>query len=219
MKQGNYKGFTYIELLISITLLATIVTLISLTFKPSSYFSRSRDLRRLKDLQTLANALTTYFFQNANPDPDGPELSNRGMDQEYPTIFISVPYELEKPFQECFDPSTNQWIQIYQVSQNNLHRINGSGWLPINFTELTLPIIANLPTDPINLWSLGYFYVYAFRAKPFGFEVAAALEYKRFQYGAADDKVSTDGGNDPRRFEVGSDLSIIPPLIYPTEVQ
>jgi len=213
------KGFTYVELLVSIGLISAVIALLSLTFDPRAYFARTRDLRRLKDLQALSNALTIYFFQTFNPDPDGPELSDRGMDQSNPTIFISVPYELEQVFQNCFDPFSNQWVQIYQVSQNNLQRINGSGWVPVNFTEIYFPPISSLPIDPINSWSLGYFYAYAFKTKPFGFELTAALEYERFKFGGPDDKVSTDGGNDPRRFEIGSDLSIIPPLVYPAPTQ
>ncbi len=141
------------------------------------------------------------------------------MDQDFPTVFISVPYEIEDVFQDCYDPFSAQFIQIYQVSQNKSRRIDGTGWIPINFTEMTLPPISNLPVDPINSWSLGYFYAYAFKTKPFAFEVTSALEYKRFKFGGTDDKVSTDGGNDPRRFEIGSDLNVIPPLVYPSDTQ
>jgi prepilin-type N-terminal cleavage/methylation domain-containing protein len=212
------KGFTYIELLISIALIAFIISLIVVAFNPASYFSRSRDLKRLKDLQTLANALTIYFAYSFNPDPDGPELSKRGMNQEYPTIFISVPYDIEEVFDNCFDPFSNQYVQIYQVSKNNLQRINGTGWVPVNFTEVSAIPISELPIDPINSFSSGYFYAYAFKVKPFKFEITAALEYKRFRFGGPDDRVSTDGGNDPRRFEVGSDLNVIPPLVYPINI-
>lgn len=213
------KGFTFIEILVSISLVALIAALVALVFNPSNYFVRARDLRRLKDLQILSTALSIYFFQYPNPDPDGPNLDSRGVDETYPTIFISVPYEIEQPFTNCFDPVSNKWLYVFQVSQNNLKKNNGTGWIPINFSEMLIPPINELPIDPINTFSSGYYYIYAFRRNPAGFEVDAALEYKRFRFGGENDKTSTDGGNDPRRLELGSDLTIIPPLNFPIQTQ
>ena len=76
--------------------------------------------------------------------------------------------------------------------------INGTGWLPIDFTSSTLgSSIPSLPIDPKNNSS----YYYTFISDGTNFELDCVLESKTYR-----DKMTNDGGDRSDRYEVGSSL-------------
>jgi len=80
--------------------------------------------------------------------------------------------------------------------------INGTGWLPIDFTSSTLgSSIPSLPIDPKNNSS----YYYTFMSGENYFELDCILESKTYR-----DKMTTDGGSDNGRYEVGTSLAFLP---------
>jgi hypothetical protein len=92
---------------------------------------------------------------------------------------------------------------------------DGTGWIPVNFDTLVggSPI-SNLPVDPTNIISLpsnivstDLVYRYACSASPLVFEIDAVLESAA--YTVADNKLTTDGGNNSSYYEVGTNLKII----------
>ena len=88
------------------------------------------------------------------------------------------------------------------VSASNLRNVDGSGWIPVDFTNLAISSpLSNLPVDPVNGIRSGdglYYYVYV----P-GWELIANMESKKFEFGGGDDIESTDGGDQPHLYEVG----------------
>lgn len=195
------KGFTLLEILTVIFLLMVIISITGIVIKPQIFFQRSRDLKRINDLRSLEIAINTYLTSTSTPVL-GP--ANRGYGESSPTVFISVPYDKED--------KRNNFVggfYIYQVSSADLYKINGSGWLPINFTSMIYLPLNFLPVDPLNSYSAKFFYSYVFRRNPPSFEINANLEYPPFKFGGSEDKVSFDGGNNNYIFEVGSDKNLM----------
>lgn len=92
------------------------------------------------------------------------------------------------------------------TSSKSAKRSDGTGWIPLDFAAVTSGTpLAALPVDPINDKAKGYYYRFGVKVAEKTYEVDCAFE-------SADDadKQSSDGGNNPSRFEMGTDLSILP---------
>jgi len=208
------RGITYVELLVVLGLIPVIIGIISGVIRIQDYFKTSRDLQRFQDLNLLNSALNFYFQNATSVDPDGPNLENRGVDESLPTIFVSVPAEKDKFFESCFYYPNNKTYYIYQTNKNDYQKINGSGWIPINFLEVNYPALSSLPVDPINTLQSGLYYLYSFQRYPPQYEISAGFESAEFQKGGVGDRVSNDGGNDENRLELGTNLNLIPGFIF-----
>ncbi|MCS7200715.1 MAG: hypothetical protein NZ822_01010 [Patescibacteria group bacterium] len=204
------KGFTYIELLIVLGVLILLLGILISVIGAKPYFAKSRDVQRLKDLYFLNLALNFYFQNATSVDPDGPYLYLRGIDEATPTIFVSIPKE-SYPFPATYTTGSITYY-YYQSNRSDYQRIDGYGWLPINFMEISFPSLAVLPVDPLNQVTSSLYYTYSFRRSSFDYEIGGSFETAEFKNGGVNDKVSTDGGNDPNRYELGSNLNLIPPL-------
>ena len=205
------KGFTLIEILAVLAGIAVIAGLLVTLIKPLELFKCARDSQRMNDLQVLSSAIQHYIISTNDIDLDGP-YQNRGIDEASSTIFISVPSDKES-LPTTFVVGTSTFI-VNSVNSNNLKNIDGTGWLPINFQSLAVRAINVLPIDPVNSYASKYFYSYVFHRGMRGFELNANLECNRYKKGGADDKTSTDGGDDPDVYEVGSMLTLLPSEIY-----
>ncbi len=210
----NLKGLTYVELLVVLGLIPLVIGLIAGVLRVQDYFKTTRDLQRIQDLNLLNNGLNFYFTNATSIDPDGPHLDQRGFDETYPTIFVSVPAEKDKFFETCFYYPHNKTYFIYQTNKNDYQRIDGSGWIPINFLEVNYPGLSSLPVDPINTLRSGLYYLYSFQRQPPQYEISAGFESVEFRKGGVKDIVSKDGGNDDNRLELGTNLNLVPGFIF-----
>jgi len=94
---------------------------------------------------------------------------------------------------------------VYE-STAGTHKIDGTGWIPLNLTTITSGTpISTLPVDPKNNKALGFYYRFGANPTSKTYEVDCALE-------SLDNtaKQSADGGNNNSRYEVGTDLTILP---------
>lgn len=199
------KGFTLLEILAVIFLLMVILGLTIITINPYVYFQRTRDFKRINDLRALEVAINTYINVTSTPilAPWG-----RNVGETNQSIFISVPFDREDKRGRIGD------FYIYQASSTNYLKIDGQGWLPINFSSLPYPPLTSLPIDPINSYSRKYFYSYVATTSQKAFEINANLESSIFKFGGGSDYTSTDLGDNPNIFEVGNRKNLMPINLY-----
>ena len=192
------KGFTLIELLIVIAILALLMSIVVVTLNPAELLRKSRDTKRVSDLNALRTALNLYVTDKSAPDLDGAD--------------------------SC---STNTWFSLAANGASGCTTLagslctltprltNGSGWIPVNFGSISSgsPLSA-LPVDPTNATSTtalsNLYYTYKCDSSSMTFELNAAMEssyYRSTAYGGSagdGDVCSTDGGNNDLLYEVGS---------------
>jgi prepilin-type N-terminal cleavage/methylation domain-containing protein len=172
------KGFTLIELLIVLALIAILATVLIVVIKPGQIFTRARDTQRSGDLRILSQALDAYLVElAANPDLGWPTNCAT-------TVYFSVGSV----------PPTG-WPTPTSSSGTTSRAVNGTGWVPLNFTQVSVLNLPQLPLDPRNGVSgtaangQSVVFAYSFACDTsFNYEFAAKLE------GDAP-AMANDGGN------------------------
>lgn len=203
------KGFTLLELLIVITILAILTLVVVLFINPVEILKKSRDVQRMSDLSTVNAAVGLYL-------------------QDRATSSLSYMTTLGGNSWNCNNPSTlNGAIPQISVSTArdtagiggyasstlvNYTLNEGSGWINVRFDTVSSGApISKIPIDPTNASSTGagpYFYRYSCRSNN-TFEIDATLESDAYKAGGTDDKAASDGGNNATRYEIGTDLRIL----------
>jgi len=184
------KGFTLLELLIVIGILAILSTTIVLVINPAELLRKARDAQRISDLNTMKTAIAYYLV----------DVSDPGLGDVYNTQTYSDLLGVK-----CDTNATAAATPTFAV--------NGTGWIPIDFTETTggSPI-GSLPQDPlISALSTDAVYHYTYlvsSSTPFTFKLTAAMESIYYSNGGPGDVELTDGGDDPNLYEVGTDMTI-----------
>jgi len=182
------KGFTLLELLIVIGILAILSTTIILVINPAQLLKKARDSQRISDLNTMKTAIAYYITEAADPD-----IGSLYSAQTYSDLAAV----------KCGAAG---------VAPAVAYTTDGDGWIPIDFdTELTggSPIGA-LPGDPnktaINA-NPGRYYVYLVGSTTdFTFKLVANMEST--YYGSGAGSVETgDGGTEATLYEVGTSMT------------
>jgi prepilin-type N-terminal cleavage/methylation domain-containing protein len=70
-KQKNKKGFTLLEILLVIGIIATLAVIIIVALDPGKRFEDARNSRRLSDIQSILSAVQQYMVDNQGALPDG----------------------------------------------------------------------------------------------------------------------------------------------------
>jgi len=173
------KGFTLLELLIVIGILAILSTTMILVINPAEILKKARDSQRISDLNTLKSAIAYYITSTSSP-----------------SIGLSTQtYASNVPNVNCGRTT---------ASTSTLLTVDGSGWIPINFNSLTggSPI-ASLPQDPNPSTAVdsnpSRYYVYLPNASDYTFTLVANMESATYSA-----QEGTDGGNIPTLYEVGT---------------
>ena len=182
------KGFTLLELLIVIGILAILSTTMLLVINPAEMLRKARDSQRISDLNTLKTAISFYLLNVSSP-------SIGATGQTYSDVGGVT----------CFGTASPAASSTYLS-------ISGNGWIPINFSALTggSPIHA-LPRDPNpSTASTGnHYYVYGVKsATDYTFKLVTNMESIAFSLNGSNDVESKDGGTNNSLYEVGTDLSL-----------
>lgn len=184
MNKPLQKGFTLVELLVVIALIAVLAVAVILALNPAELLKQGRDSTRVSDLANINSALALFFVDvNTSTMPSGNNCY----------VHASAT--------SCSNRFSGSPTTVTSTSQ----AVNGSGWLPINLTLIsTGPPLPRYPIDPTNNTE----YFYAFRAStsssPVGkYEINAKLESAKYLFQAAN-----DGGNNTSTYEVGTELSL-----------
>jgi len=210
---SHYRAFTLIELLIVIGILAVLSVITMIVINPAELLARTRDTNRISDLSSLNSSLSMLLAFHSNLNFGNPN-----------TVYVSLPSDNSN----CSDlglPSLPSGWSYHCVNKDNLRKVNGSGWIPVDFTQFEggSPI-SSLPLDPKNTYiqdltqSNDFFYTYAINSSG-EWELNAKTESSYYGFKDRDgftivnaapySNPITDGG-DNGLYEVGSNLRIIP---------
>lgn len=207
LKTQEKKGFTLIELIISIAILAILVAVLVVAINPAEQLARSRDAKRVADLDALKSALNLYLATatttvNLDGSASGSEnaLCKNGTAASL-TLWTNTSGAVS---------TTTFTSQVFLLkSASSSQTIGNTGWLParFDFTPGGSPI-ALLPLDPTGTGTgTSYYYSYACEKNNKQFELGAMLESTYF---ATDLNLDgNDGGASSTRYEVGSNMSLL----------
>ena len=214
--QSNKKGFTLLELLIVIAILAVLGAIVVFLLNPAETLRKARDSQRISDLSTIKTALGIYIASKNAPQLDG--ISGTANNDCLGGVGTARMWVSDTAVTDISASSSALTVTTSTVANNSL--TSGNGWLRVNLDNLTggSPI-SNMPVDPSNpsgsavstLSSSTLAYRYACRKSPLGFEIDAMLESGTFGPSGEDDRATKDGGNNSSYYEVGTDLTILPP--------
>lgn len=192
MKNRRRDSFTLIELLIVIGIIAILGVIVVLTINPVELLRQARDAKRLSEISTLHRAINLYEVDVPGTTPGLPN-----------TIYLSLPDDVSAT---CAShpalPTPPPGWQYNCVTEANLRNANGTGWIPVDFTALSTGApLAALPVDPQNDAATGLYYSYVAGGS---YVLTAILESEKHLKGSGLD----DGGTDPSRIELGSNLEL-----------
>jgi len=165
------KGFTLVELLIVIAILAVLAAAVVIVLNPAELLAQARDSQRINDLNTLRTALSIYVSQSTSIDLGA--CADGGRCTADPGIGNGP-----------FDTTTCDERGIID------NTVAGSGWVDVDFSSIPggspIPF---LPVDPSN--NATYFYAYMCSESPnYTFELNGRLESEKHRA-----KMEDDGGN------------------------
>jgi len=181
------KGFTLLELLIVIGILAILSTTVILVINPAQLLKKARDSQRISDLSTLKTAIAYYVTETTTPS-----IGDAFATQTYSDLAAVL-------------------CGAAGVAPAVAYTTGGSGWIPINFDGMTggSPI-GSLPTDP-NITTIaaspGRYYVYLVGSTTnYTFKLVANMESTYYTTGGGGDVETNDGGTETTLYEVGTDM-------------
>lgn len=213
------KGFTLLELLIVIAIIAILSAILIFVLNPAETLQKGRDSQRISDLATMNSALGLLLTVKTN-------LGQTDLCGATSTLYVSLPTDgtgADIVEASCLRPTG--FTVWGQVSTANLYNINSTGWIPVNLAAGITggSPISVLPVDPSNDMDRGtavdcpqdttdrstrdLYYSYACSAA-LTWEMNAGLESQQFTM--TDKRDQNDGGSDVKRYEIGTSLTLIP---------
>ncbi|MBI5400880.1 MAG: prepilin-type N-terminal cleavage/methylation domain-containing protein [Candidatus Yonathbacteria bacterium] len=232
IKEKHDEGFTLLELLIVVSIIAILSVALVLVLNPAEALKKSRDAQRISDMSTMKTALGLMLTSTSTPSLDGlfaaaaaASICTTGTTGNVASA-AKIAYSASTA--PTVTPGTNAADVVSGVvysgtgraSGSNAGDVAGSGWIPAVLSNLTggSPI-SNYPIDPTNTVSTtaastDLVYRYACQnagvsGKPgYVFEIDAQLESDA--YTITENKRANDGGDNTSYYEVGTSLKLLP---------
>jgi len=189
MKNTFSKGFTLVELLIVITILAALAAAVVVVLNPAELLAQARDAQRMSDMTTLRDAINLHISQVSTPLLCGGTVASPGTCPVGGRCTIAAVPPANMPFAgtACTVPAAA-----------DLRLVTNVGWVSVRFTDMPggAPI-ATLPVDPVN--SITFFYAYRADTTNNTFRLATRLESARHR-----EMMRNDGGPDSACGPIGA---------------
>jgi len=199
---NHRSAFTLIELLVVIAIIAILSVVVILVLNPTQLLMQGRDSNRVSDMATMNTALGVYAAQG------GSSLGSPNV------VYVSIPdpTATSTAGDQCqgLGLPTLPSAYTYQCAATSTYRsVNGSGWVPINFTTLSggSPL-GQLPTDPVNTTSSRLYYTYDTNGSQY--EMTSVMESQKYGLGGSNDVIGTDGGTLASVYERGTKFGLEP---------
>ncbi len=175
------KGFTLVELLVVIGILAVLTAAVVVVLNPAELLKQSRDAQRFSDFSAIQSAISLYLSTAQSP-----QFSDGSTNKSFSMVTPG----------NCFGMTAGVGCTV-----NGSTTIDGTGWIAVNFNELTLVNLSSplsaLPTDPIN--NASYHYAAAFDATNRYYQVDSVMESSKYAT-----RMANDGGSSSTVYEVGN---------------
>ncbi|MFA6521311.1 MAG: type II secretion system protein [Candidatus Gracilibacteria bacterium] len=220
------SGFTLVELLIVLTIVAVLAVATVLILNPAEILKKSRDTQRMSDLGSIKSAIALYLATVSTPYVGGVADDNYCLNVGA-SESIAVSYPVSTDFADTTPPASwdqdaTGWLQAAGAEAGE---VDGTGWIPVKISDTTGgAAISNYPIDPNHsattevdglneITNAIRMYRYSCRAAagtpPSTFELDANLESSYYTSGTTNAEAN-DGGDNASLYEVGTDLSILP---------
>ncbi|MCX6737082.1 MAG: DUF1566 domain-containing protein [Candidatus Parcubacteria bacterium] len=176
------KGFTLLELLIVIGILAILSAVTILVINPAELLRKSRDTQRISDLGAINSALAFYLVNTST-------ISMGSVSSSYSVTSTT-----------CLGR-----IAVATTSQS----VNSTGWLPVDLATLAVGSpISKYPIDPNPAYTGESQRYYVYLTDGAGkWELITGLEST--YYTVTENKLNKDGGRFDGLYEVGNKLDIL----------
>ncbi len=181
MKHKSIGAFTLIELLIVIAIIAILGSATVLVLNPLELMRQGRDGIRVSDIKVMEKAIGLYQMDNQIS-----ATSNK--------VYVSIPDTSATCANIAGLPPLPTGWTYNCVTDANKNKIDGTGWIPINFT-LTKggTPLASLPIDSINTSSSEY---YSFVSSGNSWKIASvpeSVKLSSFKYTSTNDASLAQG--------------------------
>ena len=226
---GMSRGFTLLELMMVIAILAVLSVAAVLVINPAEILSRTRDATRISDIQALVAAIEVYEAESSAPHLGGGTDANclgdaSGMNTTARIFYSAASVVINDTSDPVAgvgaDAAGANWngplgqVDIQPASSSAAPVVDGSGWLPLDFTTVSVGVpIEKLPVDPLNevantsgATNTDFVYRYACDMSDAQYEINAVLESNRYA-----PRMVEDGGDNDFYYEAGKSLRLLPP--------
>ncbi len=191
--QGK-RGFTLLELLIVIAILAILASITFVALNPAELLKKARDSQRISDLASMRTAINYYVVNVSDPEWGGQSATTG-----------------------CFDDATGKTTYSHvssvlytgtTASSTTTMVTDGTGWIHLNLSALPggSPL-AKWPIDPnptTATASPSRYYAYLCNHANTTFTLYVNMESMTYKYGGSGDVESKDGGSIITVYEVGT---------------
>ena len=146
MLKNLQKGFTLLELLIVITILAILTLVVVLFINPVEMLKKARDVQRMSDMAVLRTAIVLYLQDRSTNTLTGCVTAQPGP-AATSSQWVSTPSDASGAV-NLFGTTGYGSTTVANYTKND-----STGWVRVNFASVassSSPPVAKLPIDPIN---------------------------------------------------------------------
>ena len=210
------SGFTLVELLIVIGILAILSIAVLLVLNPAEILRKGRDSQRISDLAAIKSAIALYTATASSVSLDGTITTGCINDDDPDEIYISLAQEASA----MVVPTGYRFMSVPAISTG---KVNGQGWITTDITGTTGgAAISTWPIDPTNTGNSAYaaapngntspdlYYQWYCHQTNATFAVVANMESNYFGATTPTEAIEEkDGGRCAELYEVGTDLTLV----------